>query len=279
METHTLHIAINNYVGTGNDLSGCVNDARHAERLFGRRRRGTVRDHIDNCPFFGDATSQVVLIDRQATRPNVLAAIAELLGKLERKDLGVITFSGHGTYVDDESGDEADGFDEALVTQELDVILDDELGELLANRAVGSRLIFQTDACHSGTATRSIGPRLLDSHSPHRGRFLPPARLKGRPGRARRSAKMRRTPRLVDVIHFGGCADDQTSADTEFSGVPQGAHSYYWFQSLSKLRPGATYGDWVAALAKLLPNHTFDQCPQTNAYARALAWQIPVRKK
>src|SRR5689334_5956867 len=105
MTIHTLHVGINDYTGTENDLAGCVNDARNAARLLGLRRRGAVRDAIDQCRFFGDAATVTTLTNKQCTRAKGLAAIAELLGRLERDDWGVVTWSGHGTYVRDKNGD------------------------------------------------------------------------------------------------------------------------------------------------------------------------------
>ena len=210
MQLHALHVGINDYRGTDNDLDGCVNDALDCARLFGRRHKGTRRDAIDALPFFPEAASQVVLVNRQAVRVRILAELQKLLKRLRLGDLGVFTFSGHGTYVKDKNGDEPDGHDEALVAADLDVIVDDELAVLLERRAPGSRLLVQTDACHSGTATRSLGPRLLGpTDRSHRVRFLPPRAIPRHKLEGWRTARMQRTAKLVDVIHFGACRDNQ----------------------------------------------------------------------
>lgn len=278
MATHALHVGINNYKGTDNDLFGCVMDASDIKRVVGPRR-GAANDALDRCQFFGNADTQVVLLDAKATRARVLAALDLLLKRLERGDLGIFTFSGHGTYVRDKSGDEEDGYDEALVCADLDVILDDELGTMLERRAAGSRLLIQTDACHSGTATRSLGPRLLGpTNRTYRKRFLPPAAIPRRNIEGWRTARLKRTSKLVDVIHFGACRDREFASDTEFGGRPNGAFTYYWLQCLMGLEPGATYRDWSDALIDVLPSEDFDQEPQTNAYQKAFDWKIPVRK-
>lgn len=280
MQIHALHVGINNYAGTENDLLGCVNDATDCARLFGRRNKGTRRDALDLCPFFPAAATQVVLLDRQAVRTRILAELQVLMKKLARGDLGIFTFSGHGTYVRDKrGGDEEDGYDEALVCYDLDVILDDELGVALERRAAGSRLLVQTDACHSGTATRSLGPRLLGAtDASQRLRFMPPGRLPKHKLAGWKLARMKRTPKLVDVNHFAACRDRDFAADSAFGGRPAGAHTHFWIQSLTELDPGATYRDWTERLAEYLPSQQFDQEPQTNAYQRSLDWKIPVRK-
>lgn len=278
MSTHGLHVGINDYRGSQHDLAGCVNDALDCARLFGRRRKGLHRDVIDACPFFGECDSQVVLVDRAATRSRILAELESLLAKLRRGDWGIVTFSGHGTYVKDAGGDEADGYDEALVTADLDAILDDELGVILEKREPGSKLLVVTDSCHSGTATRSIGPRLAGPPE-SRARFLPPGRIPSERLAGLRVPRMKRPSRLVDVIHFGACRDDQFAADAEFGGRPRGAFTHYWLDAILSLRPKATFADWEAELAKRLPNRHYDQAPQVNAYKRALDWRIPMMTK
>lgn len=277
MATHCLHIGINDYRGTGHDLAGCVNDARDMQRLFNaeRRSRGTRRDAIDGSPFFGRCDSQLVLTDRQATREAVLTAIQLLMRRLVGGDFGVVTFSGHGTYMRDRSGDEPDGYDEAIVCYGLDVVLDDELGGLFEKRDPKSKLLVITDSCHSGTATRSLGPRLLGpTNRAVRHRFLPPSRI---PAEKREAIRGRARPprKLFNTIHLAGCLDDEFCADAAFGGRPRGAFTHYLDAALASLSRGAEYGDLCRELGVRLPNGEFDQCPQVNAYKRCLDWKIP----
>lgn len=88
----SLHIGINDYPGTGSDLSGCVNDANDW------------RETLEARDF--QATS---LIDTEATKSNMHEAISKIVGDTGRKDIAVITYSGHGTWVPDEDDDEVDG--------------------------------------------------------------------------------------------------------------------------------------------------------------------------
>ena len=77
-------------------------------------------------------------------------------------DRVLIYFSGHGTHVPDNNGDEADNKDEALVLHDTRVadgqlrnfLRDDEFGELLGN--ISANVLVLVDACHSGSATKSF---------------------------------------------------------------------------------------------------------------------------
>jgi hypothetical protein len=108
-----------------------------------------------------------VLIEQEATRDNIIKTFEEWLVNGTREgDLVFFYFSGHGTQVDDQNGDEDDGKDEALCAYDLvpegaknvvdaKLIIDDELGEML--RKFSKRdVVVVVDACHSGTMTRSI---------------------------------------------------------------------------------------------------------------------------
>lgn len=107
--------------------------------------------------------------NEQATKAGIIKAFETMTSRLNKGDIVVIHISSHGQQIDDNNGDELDGYDEAIVAygapmysddgyQGENHLRDEELGELLDNiRAkVGSNgdvLVF-LDACHSGTGTR-----------------------------------------------------------------------------------------------------------------------------
>ena len=107
------------------------------------------------------------ITDEAATLDGVRSAIRDwLVQGTQPGDRVLLYYSGHGTQLPDDNGDEDDGLDEALTMHDLGrvqrdgrvtlggVLLDDELAQLLA--AIPSRnVLVLVDACHSGTATRS----------------------------------------------------------------------------------------------------------------------------
>jgi hypothetical protein len=103
MPTKTaLCIGINNYPGTQNDLYGCVNDANDwAAEL--QRKGYTVK----------------MLLDAKATSKNILKEMHAMLTKTKPGDSVVIQYSGHGSYVPDEDGDEPDGMDECICPHDI----------------------------------------------------------------------------------------------------------------------------------------------------------------
>jgi hypothetical protein len=114
------------------------------------------------------------LLNQKATKANILKALDKLYEIAGLGDIVVFHFSGHGQQIfDDENGDEADGYDEALIPYDAgsrwsptgykgeNHLRDDELGKkltLIRNKiGANGSLVVLLDACHSGTGTRDAG--------------------------------------------------------------------------------------------------------------------------
>ena len=125
---------------------------------------------------FSDSDVRVIL-DKEATKQGMLDALGVWLpGATRRGDRVVIYYSGHGSQVDDESGDERDGKDETFVPTDYgrngeraeDMLLDDELATAL-NRLGDRQVLLIADSCHSGTVTKSLQVDALNAKA----RYLP----------------------------------------------------------------------------------------------------------
>jgi hypothetical protein len=165
MAKYALCIGINNYPGTQNDLAGCVNDADDWNAELARRGFSVQR-----------------LIDRQATGKAMRAGIRNVLAGAQAGDLVVVQYSGHGSFVPDENGDEPDGADECLCPYDVrsrGPITDDELFDLYSARPEGVKLLMISDSCNSGTVSKfapiTMPPSPRGSPDPRaRVRFRPP---------------------------------------------------------------------------------------------------------
>lgn len=143
------------------DLAGPKGDvARMYELLTGADGYGFPKENV------------CVLTDAEATGKGVRDALerglrARLTGD---KDVFVFYYSGHGTQVADQTADESDQRDEALVLQDALVtpeglLVDDEFNGLLAAmQATGAHGTVILDSCHSGSATRDPSgvPRFVE---------------------------------------------------------------------------------------------------------------------
>lgn len=226
-------IGINNYPGIFNDLKGCVNDAR---------------DWSAYLKSIGFETG--LLLDAQATKKNVRAALRGLINVTEAGDVAVFTYSGHGTQVVDSSRDENDCYDEAICLYDGNVI-DDELRVILDGLHPLATLVVISDSCFSGSVTRLGGERGVP-------RFVPPAV----PTAGMSSNRSFLLPEAdMPEILITGCSDSEYSYDAEFDGRPNGAMTALALRVIQQ-NPNATYREFHAGLRALLPSNDYPQSPQ-----------------
>lgn len=110
------------------------------------------------------------LVDSHATHANITSALMGLAKESKKGDVVYIHFSMHGQPFEDLNGDEEDGWDEALIPVDAEMLyaegvyegknhlLDDELdvyfNDIRSKLGSEGQLIVILDACHSGTASR-----------------------------------------------------------------------------------------------------------------------------
>lgn len=146
------------------DLEGAVADARAMASLL--------VDHFDFAP--GGVS---LLLDADATADAIDRALDEMASTVAPGGVAVFFFAGHGARRFDDSGDEADGWDETLVPCDSgrdgrpDRDLTDDRLRVLLDRlcARAGAVSVILDCCHAGTAGRAaagvraappgIGPR------------------------------------------------------------------------------------------------------------------------
>ncbi len=142
-----LLIGIDRYQHPRSNLNGCVNDITAISSQL-QLRFGYTADHLMN----GHATGE-----------NIRAGIRALL--TSDADELLIYYSGHGSQVHDNNGDEVDGMDEIICPHDFpdDYLTDDTLNLLfqLKKESVPLTVIF--DCCHSGTGHRDIADVATDS--------------------------------------------------------------------------------------------------------------------
>jgi hypothetical protein len=248
-----LCIGINDYPGTGMDLQGCVNDAKDWAQLLSDR-----------------SFDVQTLLDGQATKAKLIEQLNDYtLNKIKSGDTLVITYSGHGTYVRDLDGDEPDGTDEAICPYDVmagQVLTDDELYTAFSMRPHGSRLVFISDSCHSGTVNRfapTIDPVIGCGGT--RVRFLPPAVFMlgvdplSLP--APRAFLPRSKPAGTSALLVAGCRDAEYSYDATFGNRPNGAFTYVAIKAYRETQP-RNYSAWFKAIRDGLPTQEYPQSPQ-----------------
>lgn len=116
------------------------------------------------------------LSDAQATYSGITSALKKIAKQSQKGDIVYLHFSMHGQPFEDLNGDEADGWDEALIPVDAQKyylkgiyegekhLIDDELEKYMAQirRKIGpnGQLFVVLDACHSGTSSRGDEDRV-----------------------------------------------------------------------------------------------------------------------
>lgn len=233
-----LLFAINNYPGGDNDLNGCLNDqANVASKL----------------PDFQIRAFK----DSEVTVARFLDEIKRALFAAVENDVILIHYSGHGTYVTDMHGDEADGYDEALYLYDRSLV-DDEFGAVLDHVPKGVTVVILLDSCFSGGSTRFT---VLDADK--QSKFVRTSE-DSRPGKKLSSFAREGA---IKWIVFSGCSERQTSADAFINGAFRGAFTFY---AMRALQYSDTYSQWFDKIKSFLPSAEFEQIPTLEGPAELL---------
>ena len=174
-------MSINSYRGTKNSLgNGPLNDGYHIAKTL---------------QILGYDVYALVDSDKNTFLKQLQHFMKNTTEKL------VVYYIGHGLNIRDKSGDEADGYDEAMYYSD-GPLVDDTLVQQLKLKQDESTLVLITDACHSGSIWDIQG-----GNKP--GRTIPP-----------------------NVISISAATDAQTAKQTVFEKVEQGVFSYFLRKAL-----------------------------------------------
>ena len=262
-----LCVGINDYPYAGNDLNGCVNDAKAWAKILSEN--------------FNFSSGDIkILLDSQATKKNTLDALKNLLAGAKAGDHLVYTNSSHGSYIADTSGDEPT-YDEIICPYDIDAnqIVDDDLRELFKNLPKDARLTVILDNCHSGTATRAAVSDILPgmrTPDDRRVRFLSPA-LRGlpileNPWTAKPKRQIKYPESKMNEILFSGCTDKEYSYDAYFNGIYHGAMTYYALQAIRSANYQLTYAQLSQRIGNLIED--YPQHPQLEGKTKNKKRQI-----
>ncbi|KAL6196864.1 hypothetical protein ACLB2K_032477 [Fragaria x ananassa] len=146
-----------NYQGTKAELKGCINDVNRMYRCL-----------IDRYGFAEEDINVLIDTDDSYTQPtgkNIRRAITDLIRSARSGDVLFVHYSGHGTRLPAETGDDDDtGYDECIVPTDMNLITDDDFREFIDQLKKGCRLTIVSDSCHSGGLIDESVEQIGESH-------------------------------------------------------------------------------------------------------------------
>jgi len=279
-----LLVGINAYQGA--PLRGCINDVKQMKELLQR--------------FYGFSEDGFrVVLDKEATTAGIKAGLEWLAqGGDESDAVRVFHYSGHGSFIADQNGDEPDGSDECLVPydyQSVGMLTDDTLKTLYDRFPRAGNLTLIMDSCHSGSVQRDVGRDIvyrflpvstdeLDKVEAAAARFaeekekyvfekLQQARNQNLTDEALRQQVRTlisgfEKKRFGDIrvreanVLLAGCRADQTSADAHISSDYHGAFTYYLAEGITQSNGQISYGQLGKQVGRQLSSNGFSQIPQ-----------------
>jgi hypothetical protein len=217
-----------NYKGTSNELYGCINDANSIKERISK-------NGFTNINMLTDLTT------KKPTRANILDGFKSLLINSQAGDLLFFLYSGHGSNILDKNDDEKDGYDEMIVSCDMQPVLDDELKSMIRQYLTsGATLFAMFDSCFSGSVL-DLKYQYMDND------------------------KYNENPKDLDtqgnVFMISGCTDKQTSSDAIFNNKPNGAMTWSLLEAI-KQNPTCNWRELVTNMRTLLKSSKFEQIPQ-----------------
>ncbi|KAG8063180.1 hypothetical protein GUJ93_ZPchr0003g17637 [Zizania palustris] len=224
-------------------------------RRGGGQLRGPINDVMCMrymlCERFGFPNDGIVMLTdeerdprKQATKENIRRAMDWLVQGCSYGDSLVFQFSGQGVQVEDEDGDEMDGYDEAICPMDSfqqGPILDDEINEAIVRPLVhGAKLHAVVDAEHSSTVldlpflcriSRKGTNWQWEDHRPPTGAY------KGTSG--------------GQAILFSGCSDGEKRPTMLFDAPTVGAMTHSFIKAV-ECEPRATYGRLLTTMKTIM---------------------------
>lgn len=254
-----------NYIGTQNQLRGCINDV-HNMFNFLTTHYGYKQEDIVTLT---DDQNDLV---RVPTRANMLRAMQWLVKNAQPNDALFFHYSGHGGQTEDLDGDEDDGMDDVIYPVDFQTqghVSDDEMHDIMVKALPpGVRLTALFDSCHSGTVLdlpytystkgvikepnmwKDVGEDGLQAAMAYAtgnrtallsslgSMFTAVKKKAGTNVDRERIKQIKFSP--ADIIMFSGSKDNQTSADATENGQATGAMSYAFVKVLSQ-QPQQSY--------------------------------------
>ena len=163
-----------------------------------------------------------LLRNGEATRPRVLEELRSLIGQARRGERIALTYAGHGTR------DLGRSDDTAIVLADAEdggIVLDDEIGEVMADIRPGVMVTLFFDCCHSGTMSRSLPAQMVLARSTLKARHLSTdPHIREAFTRLRQVRRMKwgqslAARLLMREVCIAACGDHEVAYEVEGAGV------------------------------------------------------------
>lgn len=230
-----------NYIGTQNELYGCINDTKNIQNILQQKFK------YNNFNILTDNTN------KKPTKQNIINEFTNLLVNSNKGDSLFFLYSGHGTCTIDLNNDELDGQDEMIVPLDANTIRtcisDDEINQIITkNLKEGVNLFMLFDSCFSGTVV-DLKYNYYDIDNI--------------------TINTNVSETIGQVFMISGCKDSQTSADTYVNlngkNIYSGAMTFSFLKTIQDLGMNITLKTLLQNMRTILKENGYSQIPQLSS--------------
>ncbi|OIW11707.1 hypothetical protein TanjilG_12226 [Lupinus angustifolius] len=144
-----------NYPGTKAELKGCINDVWRMHNCL-----------INRYNFSEEDITILIDTDHSYTQPtgkNIRLALSRLIRFAKPDDVLFVHYSGHGTRLPAETGEDDTGYDECIVPTDMNLITDDDFRAFINKVPRGCKITLVSDSCHSGGLIQAAKEQIGES--------------------------------------------------------------------------------------------------------------------
>jgi len=206
------------------------------------------------------------LLNGQATFDNIISQITQFTNKTKRGDIVYLHFSTHGQPVEDQNGDEEDGWDESIVPIDAyklykkgfyegqkhltDDLLNKYIKKLRERIGPTGFLYVVVDACHAGTSSRANDEAIRGTHVgfTYNNKVFKPSTTK------KSHYMIETSSRLANVLFIEACRPDQVNTEIKVGGKRFGPLSYNIAQTLKGFTLTTNANEFVESIKHSLLN-------------------------
>lgn len=225
-----------------------------------------------------DEKDIVIIKDKEVTSANLIKYFkSSLIDKAKQGDVAFFHFSGHGQQIMDTDGDEADGYDEALVCHQAQGLwgekgyrgeehfTDDQLNKLLLElrKKIGNNgsVLVMIDACFSGTMLRANETIRGNAYALAPDYYDP--QIKTSSITCGGGLEFNKDNDLAPVVLFAASKQDEPNFETlNDEGKPIGSLSYAFAKAVNSDRNLKTYQGVFDYMKVIMSSKVPNQTPQ-----------------
>jgi len=263
MKNKALLVGINKYPDPRNELRGCVNDILDMEDFISSANKVYVHENIKK------------LIDKQATKNDIVKQIKWLLDGAVAGDQLLFHYSGHGAQAPTQNYQlEKDGLDELICPYDYDgtattTLRDKEFANLFATIPKGVHFVWISDSCHAEDLSRDLNNNKSVIYRQFQGVIpimegIAPINFDIRLKKEGASFKSIPVPitKPLNGAFLSACASHELSADAFINNRYNGAFTHYLIKNLKQYSTSKNMQAIIKLVNLDLDKNGYDQNPE-----------------